>query len=275
MAISLQSLRRGPEVKPPLILMYGVHGIGKSTWASEAYNPVFIQTEEGLNTLDVTKFPKANSVDEVFQQIGVLANEEHEFKTLVIDTVDWFERLVHSEVRKVHGESIFSDYGKGYTFSVSYFDRLLNGLTHLRDKKGMMIILLGHANILNFSSPDLPPYDRYAPDLHKSVASTVEEWADAVLFANYKIYITTEDAGFGKKENKATGKGDRIVYTQERPPYRAKNRYGLPEEIPMQFAAFVRAMADGLKAMRAAKPAAAIVAPSPVVVESPAQVATV
>lgn len=253
MAITLSSLKKGREIKPPLILQYGVHGIGKSTWASEAPAPVFIQTEEGLNTLDVVKFPLAKGVDDVYGAIGALAKEDHQFKTVVIDTIDWFERLVHMEVRKRHGESIFTDYGKGYKFAIPYFDTLLDGLTHLRDNKGMSVIILGHAKVTQFNAPDSPAYDRYAPDLHEAVATAVEEWADAVLFANYKVFVTKEDVGFGKQEGKATGKGDRVIYTQERPPHRAKNRYNLPFELPMNYAAFVRSMGEGLKMMAASK----------------------
>jgi len=259
MGISLSTLKRGKEVKPPLILLYGVHGIGKSTWASEAPDPVFIQTEEGLNTLDVVKFPLSKTIDDVYGAIGALVNEDHKFKTCVIDSIDWAEQLVHKAVRQKHGESIFTDYGKGYKFAVPFITNLLDGLTHLRDKKNMMIILLGHAKIFAFNSPEAPAYDRYAPDLHEQVATVCEEWADAVLFANYKVYVTKEDAGFGKQEGKATGKGDRVIYTQERPPYRAKNRYSLPHDLPMNFGAFLRGMSEGLKLTpqgSAAEPAA-------------------
>ena len=247
MAINLQSLKKGMEVKPPLTLLYGVHGIGKSSWAAQAPSAVFIQTEEGLNTLDVVKFPKANSVDEVMQAITALYNEPHEFKTLVIDSIDWFEKLVHQEVRKQNGETIFADYGKGYKFSIPFFQRLLGGLTALRDSKNMQIILLGHAKCFAFSAPDTPNYDRYAPDLHESVCSEVEEWCENVLFANYKVFVVKEDVGFGKQEGKASGKGDRAVYTVERPAFRAKNRYWLPPELPMNYQAYQNAMIEGLK----------------------------
>ncbi len=247
MAIDINSLKKGRELKPPMILAYGVHGVGKSTWASEAPNAVFLQTEEGLNSLDVTKTPKLNTVDEVFQWIGTLVKEDHPYQTCVLDTIDHFEQLVHKHVRAVHGDSIFSDYGKGYKFAIPYFQTLIDGLCTMRDKRNMTIILLGHAKIFQFSSPDQPAYDRYAPDLHESVANYIEECMDCVLFCNYKVYVTKEDVGFGKMEGKATGKGDRCVYTQERPPYRAKNRYWLEPELPMSYDAFLRGVSSGLE----------------------------
>lgn len=246
MAISIASLKKGRELKPPMILAYGVHGVGKSTWASESDAPVFLQTEEGLNSLDVTKTPKLNSIDEVFHWIGTLVKEDHDYKTCVLDTVDHFEQLVHKHVRAVHGDAIFTDYGKGYKFALPYFQNLMDGLCTLRDTRNMTIILLGHAKIFQFNSPDQPAYDRYAPDLHESVANYLEESMDCVLFCNYKVYVTKEDVGFGKQEGKATGKGDRCVYTQERPPYRAKNRYWLEPEIPMSYDAFIRGVKAGL-----------------------------
>lgn len=248
MAISLGSLKKGFEFKPPIILHYGVQGIGKSTWASEAPEPVFIQTEEGLNTLNVTKFPKANSVTDVFDALTALAMEEHQFKTLVLDSIDWFENLVHRQVIVDHGANIFTEYGKGYRFSIPHFENLMKALLYLRDTKGMTIIMLGHSKIAPFTAPDLPKYDRFGPDLHESVASLLQEWCDVILFSNYKVFTTKEDVGFGKSENKAIGKGDRATYTQERPPYRAKNRYGLPEEIPMSWDAFYRGMCAGIEA---------------------------
>jgi hypothetical protein len=206
-----------------------------------------------LNTLDVVKFPRATTHQDVYDAIGALSKEEHSFKTVVVDTIDWFERLVHTEVRRIHKDTIFADYGRGYKLAVPYFDTLLEGLTHLRDKRNMSVILLGHAKITQFSAPDTPAYDRYTLDLHESVATSIEEWADCVLFANYKVFVTKEDVGFGRQEGKAHGKGDRSVFTQERPPYRAKNRYNLPLEIPMAYDAFLRGMSEGLKLMQQAK----------------------
>lgn len=262
MAITLASLKKGRELKPPLILMHAVPGIGKSTWASEALNPVFIQTEEGLNTLDVVKFPLAKTVDDVFDSIGALAKEDHGFNTVVIDTLDWFEKLAHNRVREEKGADIFTDYGKGYVFALPHITKLLDGLTFLRNTRNMAVVILGHTCIKGFNPPDAPGYDKYQLDVHKEVASTVEEWAEVVLFANYKVFVTKEDAGFGKEKGKAVGKGDRVIYTQERPPFRAKNRYNLPAELPMNYAAFARAMEDGLKSMEKGKASPSL--PTPV-----------
>lgn len=273
MAISLSMLKKGREIKPPFILHYGVHGIGKSTWAAGASNPIFIQLEEGLNTLDVVKTPRLDSIDQVFEWIHVLIKEEHPYSECVMDSIDHFEGLVHKKVREVYGDAIFTDFGKGYRYSIPYFEQLIEGLTILRDKRNMAIILLGHAKIFQFNSPDQPAYDRYAPDLHESAARYIEECMDCVLFANYKIFVSKEDVGFGKKEGKATGKGDRVVYTQERPPYRAKNRYNLPLELPMSYDAFTRAVGIGLDSMQASRipsPQESEVAPQPKVEEAPA-----
>lgn len=246
MAFSLDDITCGKDPKPPLCIVYGVGGVGKSTWASGAKNSIFIQTEEGLNTINCAKFPKCTKYDEVFEQITLLFNEQHNFENLVIDSIDWFEKLIHEEVRETHGDKIFADYGKGYTFAVPLFSELLNALTALRDSRNMGIYLIGHSTIKRFDAPDTAGYDRYSLDLHEKVGSLAFEWADVVLFANYKVFVTKEDAGFGKEKGKAIGKGDRVLYTEERPAWKAKNRYNLPAELPLDYGAFYDAMVAGL-----------------------------
>jgi hypothetical protein len=247
MAFDLNSIKRGKEIKPPTILFYGVHGIGKSSWAADAPNPIFIQTEEGLNQIECAKFPVARTLGQVHEALNTLLNQEHDFKTGVIDTTDWLERLIHNEVKRVNGDKIFTDFGKGYKFAVPYVEEIWNKVVQLRDTRGMAFIFLSHVKQFQFNAPDMPSYDRYAPDMHESMTTILEEGCEAVLFANYKVYVTKEDVGFGKQEGKATGSGARVVYTQERPAFRAKNRYNLPYELPLSFAAFQRAFVEGIK----------------------------
>jgi hypothetical protein len=98
MAISLASLNRTTALKPPRILIHGVHGVGKTTFAAGAPDPVFLLTEDGLGTLDVPHFPLARTFDEVMQGLAALYTEDHGFRTLVVDSVDWLEPLIHAKV---------------------------------------------------------------------------------------------------------------------------------------------------------------------------------
>lgn len=234
MAINLASLKRGGESKPPRILLHGPQGLGKTTFGAEADNPVFIITEDGLGTLSPAAFPKANSYSDVMEALTSLATEEHDFRTVVIDSLDWFEPLVWAQVAKNEGvpnvESI--GYGKGYVLASDLWRDYLDALNYLRDFKAMTVIQIAHSEIRRFQNPLTDPYDRYEIKLHKIAAAKMLEHSDIVLFANYRIGVTKTDAGFNKKVTRAVGSGDRFLYTEERPPFIAKNRYGLPPEIP-------------------------------------------
>lgn len=234
MSISLKDISTGVQAKPPRIILYSIEGMGKSSFGASAVNPIFIQTEDGLDEISAAKFPKATSFDDVMAALRLLYTEKHDYKTLVIDTVDWLEPLVWKATCDKHGKTNVEDfgYGKGFQFALDEWERLFKGLDFLRNEKGMAIILLAHAEVKRFDSPDTEPYDRYQIKLHKSASAKVIEWADAVLFANYQVFTEKTDVGFNKKVVRGTGGQSRIMYTEERPAFRAKNRYGLPPELP-------------------------------------------
>jgi len=118
-------------------------------------------------------------------------------------------------------------YGKGYIQAMRYWERFFTGLEKIR-AKGMAIILLTHNEIKAYNPPDGDPYDRYQIKLHKHAAAKLEEWADVVLFANFVVFV---DAAKGK----AVGHAERIIHTTNRPAWRAKTRYALPDTLPMDF----------------------------------------
>lgn len=225
-------VRTGIQSKPPRIVLHGPHGIGKSTFGASAPSPIFLITEDGLTNIDVSHFDLPQNLDEVFKNMGLIINEAHEFKTFVLDTLDWLENLIWEKVCTDNNvESIESiGYGKGYGYAMAYWERFINGLERMRDK-GMVCLLLAHNEIKTFSPPDSTAYDRYQIKLNKLAAAKIEEWADAVLFCNYKVYVTTEK---GKKVGKAVG-GKRVIYTEGKPAWKAKNRYSLPEEMEFNF----------------------------------------
>lgn len=223
--------------KPPRILIYGCAGIGKSTFGAMADRPVFIQTEDGLDALDVPAFPLARSFTEVMGYIGELAEKEHEFKTLVIDSLDWLEPLVWAQciaenptTEKGKRVENIEDYGwgKGYVIALNVWREYIDALNYLRSEKGMTIIQIAHANIKRFENPDTDPYDRYQIKMQQRATDLVMEHCDMVLFANY--FVATRKAETDKV--KGVGSGERLLYTEERPSYIAKNRYGLPDSIP-------------------------------------------
>jgi hypothetical protein len=248
MPISLASLNRTTVLKPPRILVHGVHGVGKTTFAAGASDPVFILTEDGLGTLDAPHFPLARTFDDVMQALAALYTEEHAFRSLIADSVDWLEPLIHVKVCQDQGCGSIEDlgYGKGYVHALDYWRQYLEGLNALRDHKGMAIIQIAHTDIKRFDSPESEPYDRYVIKLHSKASALLQEHSDIVLFANYRVSTVKSDVGFNKKVTRALGSGERLLHTAERPAFLAKNRYALPETLPMFWAALVEAMPRGI-----------------------------
>jgi hypothetical protein len=244
MAISLASLKRAAGPNPPRILVHGVAGIGKTTFAANAPSCVVVPTEDGLGTLDVPHFPLARSFDAVMEALAALYTEPHEYRTVVVDSVDWLEPLVWQRACAEHKWASIEDpgYGKGYVAALDLWRQYLEGLNALRDERGMTVIQIAHTDIKRFDSPEHEPYDRYVIKLHARAAALLQEHSDIVLFANYRISTVKADVGFNKKVTRALGSGERVLYTAERPAFLAKNRYGLPEMLPLDWNAFTAAM---------------------------------
>lgn len=260
MAISLASLNRLDSPKPPRIIIYGTHGIGKNTFIAGAPAPVLINVEDGHPSASpIDSFPRARSFGDVMGAIEALFNEPHDFQTVGIDSLDWIEPLVWAETcRRQKWDSIESPgYGKGYIEASNVWREYLDGINALRDERGMAVIQTAHAEIKRFESPETEPYDRYQIKLQARAAALVEEHADIVLFANYKVSVTKTDAGFNKKVARGIGAGTRVMYTEERPAFRAKNRHNLPPELPLSFVALTDAMAAASAPQRGAAQAEA------------------
>lgn len=228
-----ERIRRGRVSAPRRTLLYGVQGIGKSTWAASAPEPIFLPTEEGLNDVDTSSFPVLRTWQDVTGAVEALYTKQHSFKTVVIDTLDWLEQIIWRElcaVEKKQNIEAFG-YGKGYTMVLPYWRYLLEGLDALRSDRGMHVILLAHSEIKRFESPTTPAYDRFGPRIHKAAAAVLQEWCDEVLFANWRVFVSAVDAD--KDKGRGIGTGERVVHTTEQPYCAAKNRLGLPETLPL------------------------------------------
>jgi len=244
MAISLASLIENTALTPPRILVHGVAGIGKTTFAAQANKPAVVQTEDGLGTIKVPRFPLARSFDAVMEALAALYSEKHDYQTVVVDSVDWLEPLVWARACKDNGWASIEEpgYGKGYVAALDLWRQYLDGLNALRDERGMTVIQIAHTDIKRFDSPEHEPFDRYVIKLHTRAAALLQEHSDVVLFANYRVSTVKSDIGFNKKVTRALGSGERVLYTAERPAFLAKNRYGLPDMLPLDWQAFAAAM---------------------------------
>lgn len=238
----LDSIMTGIEGGPRKIVVHGTPAIGKSTFASMSPKPIFIQTEDGLRDLNVSKFPLATDFGMAMQAAWELANKDHNFETVVVDSIDWMERLIFDQVVREEDKSSVKSiadigFGKGPERAVAYLQSFLKLLDDC-SYKGMHVILIAHTDVQRFEPPDNQGYDRYTPRLHKKAWPVVVEWASEVLFATYKIFTKTEEGGFGKKSTKGISDGERVLKTTERPSHVAKNRLGLPDEMPLDWSAF-------------------------------------
>jgi hypothetical protein len=242
----LEKVMCGKAPAPRRVMLYGTHGIGKSTFASCAPKPIFLQTEDGLGEIDCDKLPLVTSFAEAMGALSELYTEQHPYQTIVVDSLDWLERIIWAEVcRKRNVENIEEiGYAKGYVFSLTQWREFLEGLSALRADRGMTAVLIAHARIERFENPETESYDRYVPRLHKLAAAIVQEWCDEVLFATYKVYTKQSDEGFNRKRTQGVGSGERIIRTQERPAHVAKNRLNLPDELPLDWNTYAQHMAN-------------------------------
>lgn len=228
------NITRGKISTAQKIVIYGPEGIGKSTFAAQFPDPVYIDTEGSTKHMDVARLPKPSSWAMLLEEVKQIRDCPEACRTLVIDTADWAEQLCISHVcskAKKDGIEDFG-YGKGYIYVAEEFGRLLNLLEEIVDR-GVHIVITAHAKMRKFEQPDeMGAYDRWEMKLSKNVAPLVKEWADMVLFANYKTFaVATDDSG---KKFKAQG-GTRVMYTSHHPCWDAKNRHGLKEELPFSF----------------------------------------
>lgn len=241
MAFDLKSIRKNDALSAPRIMVYGVEGIGKSTFGAGAPNPIFILTEDGLGSLGVNHFPLATSSQDVMEAIATLYIKNHAFETVVIDSLDWLEAIIQREIEQKYDAKDLA-YGKGSVIAAERWREILDGLNALRNDKGMAVVLIAHTTIKRFDSPEVEPYDRYQPKLQERSNAVVREWCDAVLFANYKTIVKKDDVGFNQTNNRGISTGERLLFTSERPAYMAKNRYNMPENIPLSWDAFASAI---------------------------------
>ena len=242
MVFDISTIKRSTQL-PPRIVVYGTPGIGKTTFAASMPDPIFIPVEDGLGQLDVPAFPRPESFTQVGDAVESLINDKHQYRTLVLDSLDLLEPMIWSHVCKTvpndKGMAVerIEQYGwaKGYTHALTEWRSLLEGLDILRESKEMTICLIGHSSIVRFETPESDPYERYQLRLHKHAEAAVSAWSDCVLFANYEV--TTVDAGGNSTKKRGIGKGDRVLHTCERPAFKAKNRYSMPDQIPLSWEA--------------------------------------
>ena len=233
----------GRQQRPRRVLLYGQEGVGKSTWAAGAPSPIFLDCEGGLADIACDKSPRLRTLEDVRGALRWLWEQPHDYRSVVLDTVDWVERMIHADVCKADGvksiEKAAGGFGKGYLAAATEFEKLLANMEALANKRGMNLILLGHCSPTKVLDPEAETYEQWSPDLHKAASSVLREWCDEVLFASYRTFY--KRLGDEKQKNTRTlavGDDERYIRTRHSAAVQAKNRLNLPEELPMQWSEY-------------------------------------
>jgi hypothetical protein len=237
----LSRIVSGTKLKPPVIVLHGTGGVGKTTLATSGDKAVLLPIEEGWGRLDVSRFPLVTTFAEYADAIAALRNDDHDYKVLAVDSLDWLEPLVWAETLKrfprpgvdtIEGYG----YGKGFFHACDIWREVLGDLKRLRDERNMAIVAIAHSEVRTFNDPANEPYDRFQIKLNKQASALVFEWADAVLFASFDTKTKRDDRR-GQTVTRGISTGKRRLFCEERPAYQAKNRYALPAEIDMSWTA--------------------------------------
>lgn len=252
--ISLADVTEGTTVAPDWLILYGDDKIGKSTWSSEAPNPLFIRFEDRHHHIAAKKLPVIrDEVDETGKVsehglpifLGILndlTHGQHSYQTIIIDTVTTLEPIVASWVCAQNGKSSLDDfgYGRGTNAALGEWRRIINALEMLRSKRGVGIHLLGHVQIRKFNSPDVAvgEFDRFQLQLHEKVAGLLRQRVDNIFFAQNEILSAVKD---GKTKGVSTGV--RLMRTTRTAAWDAGNSLALPATMPFTYADYAKAKA--------------------------------
>lgn len=231
-------ITKGIKTRPVKILIYGTEGIGKSTFASKFPKPVFIDLEGGTHYLNVDRVDGVLDWTELLSTVAEISTSN--YKTLVIDTADWAERLAIQYICDKYSKAGIEEfgYGAGYTYLVEEFGKLIKNLDRAI-AHGINVVILAHATLRTITLPEEQgSYDHWELKLNtkttNKVAPLVKEWADMVLFMNYKTMLVEDKAANMGTKKKAVG-GKRVMYTTHTTFCDAKNRFGLANELPLEY----------------------------------------
>ena len=236
---------KGKKSTPYSVVIYGQEGVGKTTLASQFPAPLFLDVEGSTARMDVARLPVPATWSEALQILNRLTVSPPEgYRTLVIDSWDWLLSLLTEHVISLappdrNGEKTLDGfgYGRGYDRLAEHVSKFFNALNELRDSTGMHIVLVAHAVIRKFELPEEQgTYDRWElkieqrPKQGNNPLSQTKEWADLLLFCRFKTLVSATTTG----KSKACGQR-RVMHTQHNAAWDAKNRDGLPDELPLAF----------------------------------------
>ncbi len=244
--MTLSAVARGKSASPFRLCVMGTDGVGKSSFGAEAPGAIFLPSEDGSGFLDVARFPAPADWQDHLDALDALAADPGDFKTLVWDSLDHSESMLHSALCREHGVAIVEDIGGGYgkwvNVVVDAWRVALARLERLQREHGMNVILIAHSQIKTFANPEGPDFNRYQIKLADKSAAVIREWCHTVAFAQFEQF-GEKDAR--TKKVKGVSTGARIMHFQRSAAFDAKDRTGLPESLPLSWEAFAEASKAG------------------------------
>jgi hypothetical protein len=241
----LGAVTRGVLEQPHRICVYGPEGVGKTTFAATAPEPIFVGAEDGSGALDVARFPRPESWADILDAVDALTAGGHAYRTLVLDSLDWAEPLLWAHVCARAGKASIEDFGfgKGYVEALSESRVLLGAIERMQRETGMHVVVIAHAQLRKFANPSGEDWDRWTTKTNEKLGGAVREWCDCVLFAHFEQFSTSID---GRAKGVSTGR--RVMATTKTAAWDAKNRYALPDELELSWLAFAKSIERNRKA---------------------------
>lgn len=239
MEFDIRSIVRARAKKPPRIVIHGEGKIGKSTFGAQAPNPVFLPIEDGLDHIDAAMFPRPTRLEHVWSAFSALASGGHDYKTLVIDSLDWLEPLIWRAVCEANNWATIEEpgYGKGYVAVTEVWRNVAAWIESLR-ASGIATIMIAHSTLRKIDQPDSDPYDRWEPKIHQKAWAIIAEMADLVLFGYRPVSVAVSRDQKGRPQRKiarASVLGESMVRCRPSGVAVAGARWPMPERLPLHF----------------------------------------
>jgi hypothetical protein len=256
---SLDKVSKNHSVRPPLAIIYGDPGVGKTHFITEIPDHVMIRTGDGLGGLTPNAWPMSENYVDVMQQIQILIDSDHDYKVLAIDTLTSFEGLLQEHAvnqwnktgdkkpPKIQDISD-PDFGAGYSFCNFYWKQFVKHLQKLQETKGMAIILLAHSDEKAKASPIAASHQKICVKIDKKANKLFNEVCDVIGYMAMRTSVVEEKGTFGATRNIVDTSGQRVLYVGVHPSYDAKNRYSLPAEINATWADLTKKMKESAQA---------------------------
>lgn len=224
----------GKKISPLRGIIYGDNGIGKTTFASSARNPIIIDMEGNCGHIDAPSC-RITDLDEFNQFLNALLTQENNYKTIVIDSLDSLQVIISEKIAQRHTQQELS-YGKSGAIWAKTIKDITASLEKLSTLKGMNILFTAHWKVKPANNPMTEQYDRYDMRINEEMRTGFCNWVQFIFLAMKDVVLDEEKSGFGKK--KAKGVERRVLHTRGDPTYYGKNVFDLPAKIPMDWEQF-------------------------------------